>query len=386
MVADNVLLGFRVTWLIIFVLKFIFYGGGLYYYNEFALPRFTSVLVDNLFVSGLTALVYLWLLVGGDPAVRWIAYALCSAVLVRTAITYLTCPPPYERLARARRQRGESGGEGQTAVLLLRLKEAYRNESYYGALVATFITVLSGYVLAQMTPGSWPQWLAFAVSLVPFIFIGLFFSKAIGYLRAARSPLSDMTGYIWFAAFIWLAYPALFALSPEMVGVISANSAELGYALADLFTKVLFGLLLSVSLRKQCGLCDLACFDLSFLNVEPGQACAEDDTCELRPVNEPYMGQAQPAGPAAAAPGPFGAASALPAMGGGPGRLRGGGGAGGPNGYDQGAYGVHKKHEDRFPAFFTASGPPEQGVVRQAHPAGRAAMSHTLGGAGAGRF
>lgn len=224
----------RIIWAGLFMGKFLFYASGLYYYDEFKLPRFASTLVDNLAVAGLTALTYVYLLAGGDPNIRWLVYSICSSFLLRSAYTYLTCPPKL--------------GDYQAYAV------KYSNV-YYAMFVSNIVTVASGYVIALMPANTWPQWLVFGLSFIPFIFVPLFLHKATNYSMARASSRSDVRWFMYVAASGWLVYPIFFVLSPIMSNVVSETTAEFAYAMADAVTKVLFGLLLAWSLRKQCGEC-----------------------------------------------------------------------------------------------------------------------------------
>lgn len=262
MITDALLETIRIIWGGIFTGLFLFYAGGLYYYDEFKLPRFASILVDNLVVCGLTALTYVYLLTGGDPTLRWLVYAICSSFLLRSAYSYLTCPPKcgVHTLACV-------DGCDKKHCCCDASKVQY-NHLYYAMFAANVVAVASGYVIARIPANTWPQWVVFGLSFIPFIFVPMFLHKSTNYTMALASPRSDVRSFMYFAGLIWLAYPTLYALSPVMTGVIGSNAAEFGYALADAITKVLFGLCLSYSVRLQCGECAMC---------QPGYRKKQDD-------------------------------------------------------------------------------------------------------------
>jgi len=251
MISAGLLETIRIIWAGLFIGKFLFYASGLVYYDEFSLPRFASVLLDGMVVSSLTALTYVYLLAGGDSTVRWLVYAICSSFLLRSAYTYLTCPPKCKRHTHACNE------SCQTLHCCCDAYKVEYNNAYYAMFASNVVTVASGFVIALLPANSWQQWLVFGLSFIPFIFVPIFLHKAISYTLARVSARSDVRWFMYFAGTVWLTYPIFYALSPVMTGIVAATTAEFAYAMADAVTKLLFGLAVSWSLRKQCGECSM---------------------------------------------------------------------------------------------------------------------------------
>lgn len=173
--------------------------------------RFRSIMVHVAFVSGLTAFVYVWNLGTEDQRIRWIAYSLCSPVLLLTVYevaTWHSPKRPYPALVRA-------------------------------LLVATFVSVVSGYFIAVDGLSDTIRYISYGVAFVPFAFIPFLLCTAIK--RQKRHKNGVPTSAYIFGVF-WLAYPIIYILSPINTGLVSIHQAQLFYVLTDIVTKVFFEL------------------------------------------------------------------------------------------------------------------------------------------------
>lgn len=212
------------------------YAYALYYYDEVALPRFQRVLQHALLVSGLTALLYAWLLGGGDEAARWVVYAATAPSLVAVAHTYLTCPASvYKDKTNAH--------------------EVVFSAAYRAVQVLAALALLAGAAVVQAGLSAMARWALLGAALALMLLGALLFSKAIFYVAAVVASTA-VYYFLWFAALVSLAYPVLLALSPALLGTISADDAHLGYLLADLVTKLLLVFFVLYSLRKTCDRCE----------------------------------------------------------------------------------------------------------------------------------
>lgn len=195
------------------VLAFV-YTYTLLYYDQNRRRRFASVIVHNIFVSALTALLNVWIVYGGDRSLRWIAYSFCSPTLLASAY----------------------------AVLTKSRQEWNYERAYEAALLATFATVFSGFVLSAPGITLAAQWVVFAGAFVPFVAVPLLLRRAVSYYPRRSRVKRSVWVLLAVEGLSWLAYPLLFALSPVMTGTITQADAQLGYTLTDVVSKMLFDL------------------------------------------------------------------------------------------------------------------------------------------------
>lgn len=219
------------VWALVFGVSFLTYGSALAYYNERRWPRFTSLLADNTWVTGIMTLWYGYQYYDGNTDYRWIAYALTCPLLVRSLHTYATCP--------AKRCLNGGAEAGRWAL--------------WGAMAATAVTMLTGFAITQVV-GATARWVLFAGG---FLFFGVAIAllyRAIEY-RPAELPAGRSYWALVLIGAAWLAFPVLFALGPVLAAVISFYDVIFGYAMADLVAKVFAAVVLPYLVRLQCGRC-----------------------------------------------------------------------------------------------------------------------------------
>lgn len=219
------------VWALVFGVSFLTYGSALLYYNERRWPRFTSLLADNVWVTGIMTLWYGYQYYDGNTDYRWIAYALTCPLLVRSLHTFATCPA-----------KGCLNGGAEAGRWAL-----------WGAMAATAVTMLSGFAITQVA-GLTARWVLYAGA---FLFFGVAIAllyRAIEYRPAALAAGRSYWALVLIGA-AWLAFPILFALGPVLGAVISFFDVVFGYAIADLVAKVFAALVLPYVVRLQCGRC-----------------------------------------------------------------------------------------------------------------------------------
>lgn len=173
------------------------------------IDNFRSIMLHIAFVAGLTAFLYLSNLGTGDQRIRWLAYALCSSVLLLTAYEYYS---------------GHSPRRPYPPLV-------------WATVVATLISVGSGYFIAEQGLTDALLYVGYAAAFVPFIFIPFLLCAALK--QATQGEVGFPTTLIYFGIF-WLAYPIIYVLSPIGTSTLSLRQAQFFYVLADIATKVIY--------------------------------------------------------------------------------------------------------------------------------------------------
>lgn len=217
----------------------LIYAGAIYYYDEFKQSRFIQAVHYTLLIFLTTGLLYMWLRAGGHPGVRWIAYGFDAVFMLMIVHTYMTCPPCVYRDKECE------------------MWSAYYSQAYVASLTVMLLAYLMFGVIMVLTPGLpiGVRWTVYAFALVFMLFsLTWMFRQAVCYAPVACVS-RGIYGLIGFTGLISLTYPVLFALSPPLGNVITANDEEFGYLLADIVTRVIFTFGMTFSLRKMCGQC-----------------------------------------------------------------------------------------------------------------------------------
>lgn len=205
----------------VFLVAFTVYSSLLYTARGHHVKRFQSILLHSMFVSGLTACTYIWILGSGPSSVRWISYSLCSPVLVLTT---------YELLA--------DHNPGKSYPLLV-----------WAAVVSTFVTVVSGYFIAAPGLTFLQRLIPYIGAFIPFVMLMLFLNRAIKRKSTAEFWWSPP----FFFKLFWLAYPIFYALEPHFFDTITGAQAQFGYLLADMVTKLAYDIYACVIAYRACG-------------------------------------------------------------------------------------------------------------------------------------
>lgn len=171
--------------------------------------NFQSITVHIAFVTGLTIFQYVWILGSEDQRIRWLSYSLCSPVLILTFFEYTTRHDPRKPYP---------------PLLWL-------------TVVATFVSVVSGFFIAVNGLDPTIRYIAFAGAFVPFIAIPFLLSAAIKEASHGVAGISTIGGFF---GFFWIGYPVVYILSPVVLGSITVAQSVVFYVLTDLVTKVVF--------------------------------------------------------------------------------------------------------------------------------------------------
>jgi bacteriorhodopsin len=136
-------------------------------------------------------------------------------------------------------------------VIDLPRRQAFVRSFILGTLAAEMIVL--GYP-GQVSSDSGTRWLWWGASMIPFLII--IYQLYVTLAEAVRSQPEEARGLVISARFlamlIWCVYPVIYTL--PMLGLTGTNTfiaTQIGYALADVSAKAIYGLLIyQIALRK----------------------------------------------------------------------------------------------------------------------------------------
>lgn len=209
----------------LFFIEFVAYSVTAFIFYERRYRAFSAVLFDNIVISGLNAMLTIYLLDGGDLKWAWLVYSFSCVYLAITFYRVLT-----HDASSCQCQSSMSYGDISTT-------ERDPPYSYYNMCIATFVTIVAGLVINLLT--SQPlRWLVFVLDFAPFIFAIMFLFRAVAVVnqnQVVARPWARIAVYINLA--FWDGYPFVMLLGPLFTNTISTRDEALGYVLLDFVTK-----------------------------------------------------------------------------------------------------------------------------------------------------
>lgn len=203
----------------LFFIEFIAYSITAFIFYQRHYHAFSAVLFDNIVISGLNALLAVYLLDGGDLQWAWLTYSFSCVYLAITfyrVLTFHVSCSQYEDLS---------------------IIEGDPPYAYYAMCIATFVTIVAGLVI-NLLASQVLRWVVFVLSFVPFAFAIMFLFRAVKIVTRGQEGVPR---WVRIAVYInlafWSGYPVVMVLGPLFINTISAKQEALGYITLDFVTK-----------------------------------------------------------------------------------------------------------------------------------------------------
>lgn len=185
--------------------------------------KIQDILQENAIVIGLTSILYVLLAEGLPSWIRWLFYAVCSTLLFNGTHLILT-KRDYENQSRVH-------------------STQFLSSAYRLGLVLTPFIMLTG-LIGHFVPLS-TAIVAFVVGTLALIALVYTTYVSIKYGRD-RAIRPNIYVTLIILAIPWAIYPIIYLLSPVIASVITFDSAQIAYIVLDIFSKLLYGVVLLV--------------------------------------------------------------------------------------------------------------------------------------------
>lgn len=200
----------------LFFIEFVAYSITAFIFYQPKYRVFSVILFDNIIISGLNALLSVYLSDGGDLQWAWLVYAFSCVRLIITfyyVLTYVdTCHDEFYDIERD------------------------PPDVVQNMCIATFITIVAGLVI-NLVDSQALRWAIFVLDFVPFVLAIMFLFRAVYIANGPQKAPLWVRIAVYINLAFWFGYPIVMLLGPLFITTISTDDEALGYVLLDFVTK-----------------------------------------------------------------------------------------------------------------------------------------------------